>query len=113
MFKATQKGIAEIELQFDVDITATGLSDGAEYSIKDTSFGNNASLDASNVELYENENLTTKLTSHEFTGDSYEKKIYFHAETGKTYWIKVLPKTSNDVAVNTTSKDLVFYEGRD
>ena len=113
LFTAITSGVVELPLKFTVDIKTTGLTNGATYSIKDTSFGNNASLDASNVELYENENLTTKLTSHEFTGDSYEKKIYFHAETGKTYWIKVLPKTSNDVAVNTTSKDLVFYEGRD
>ena len=113
IFTAITNGVVEVPLKFTVDVTTTGLTNGATYSIKDMSFGNNATLDASNVDLYEDEDLNTKLTTQEFTGNTYEKKVYFHAETGKTYWIKVLPKTSNDVAVNTTSKDLVFYEGRD
>lgn len=112
LFKATQKGIAEIELQFDVDITATGLSDGAEYSIKDTSFSNSNLLDNPTVKLYSDKDLKNEYNTLYFNDDTHIIKLYFKVEAGKTYWIKVKPYTENDVIVNTTSDSVKLIMGK-
>ena len=113
IFTAISNGVIEIPFNFVVDVKTAGLTNGATYSIKNESFGNNATLDASNVELYEDLDLTKKITNQEFDGNSYSKKVYFRAKSGETYWIKIMPKSTNNVIVNTTSDKLVFYEGRE
>jgi hypothetical protein len=113
VFTAISNGIVEIPFNFVVDVKTEGLTNGATYSIKNESFGNNSTLDASNVELYEDLDLTKKITNQEFDGNSYSKKVYFRAKSGETYWIKIMPKSTNNVIVNTTSDKLVFYEGRE
>ncbi len=113
IFTAISNGVVEIPFNFVVDVKTAGLTNGATYSIKSEAFGNNATLDPTNVDLYEDVDLTTKITSQEFTGNSYNKKVYFRAKSGETYWIKVMPKSANRVIVNTTSEKLTFYEGKE
>ena len=112
IFKATTDGIAELELKFDVDVTTTGLSNGAKYSIKDTSFSNNNSLDAPTEKFYTDKDLKTEYSTLQFTGNSHTKTLYFKAKAGKTYWIKVKPDTANDVKVNTANDSVKMIIGK-
>ena len=111
IFKATTDGIAELELKFDVDVTTTGLSNGSKYSIKDTSFSNNNSLDAPTEKFYIDKDLKIEYSTLQFTGNSHTKTLYFKAKAGKMYWIKVKPDTANDVKVNTVNETVKIIIG--
>ena len=98
-------GTIKLPLKFTFD--ATGAS--FDFAIRDTAFTNNDALDTPNVPLYIDSNLTTDYNHPtNFSGTTYEKTLFFRAEKDKTYWIKIKPKNSIDVAVNTLENTLEF-----
>ena len=111
LFTASSRGVVELDLAFtSTGADSTIASAGADFSIRNGKFLNSNTLDAKNVELYSDKNLDTSFTGTSFTGTSYNPTIYFEAKAGETYWIKVKPKSTNEVKINTKNEQLAVYQ---